>query len=87
MKSGLLLNVIVGERAAIFKLLTSKDEALLIRRNTLLILNLGLHSLDTIRRLDFERDRLASEGLHEDLHASTETQDEVESGLLLDVVV
>jgi hypothetical protein len=60
---------------------------LLVWRDTLLILNLGLHIVDRVRRLDLERDGLTREGLDEDLHSTTETEDEVEGGLLLDVVV
>jgi hypothetical protein len=33
-QGGLLLDVVVGQSAAILELLTSKDETLLIRRNT-----------------------------------------------------
>ena len=36
---------------------------------------------------DVERDSLARQGLHEDLHAATEAKHEVERRLLLDVVV
>jgi hypothetical protein len=36
---------------------------LLIRRNTLLVLDLSLHVIDSIARLDLERDGLASESL------------------------
>ena len=35
---------------------------------TLLVLNLGLHILDGVRRLHLEGDGLTREGLHEDLH-------------------
>ena len=34
MQRGLLLDVVIGERAAVFKLLAREDEALLIRRNS-----------------------------------------------------
>ena len=34
----LFLNVVVGERSAVFELLASKDQSLLIRRNALLVL-------------------------------------------------
>lgn len=34
MQSGLLLNVVVSEGAAILELLTGEDQALLIRRNS-----------------------------------------------------
>ena len=84
---GLLLDVVVREGTAIFKLLTSKDETLLVGRNTLLVLNLLLDIVNSIRRFDLEGNRLAREGLDEDLHTATETEHEVEGGLLLNVVV
>jgi streptomycin 6-kinase len=40
MKGRFLLNVVVGKGSAVFELLSSKDQALLVRRDTLLILNL-----------------------------------------------
>ena len=86
-KSGLLLDVIIGEGAAIFELLSSEDETLLIGRNSLLVLDLSLDIVDGVGRLDFEGDSLTGEGLHEDLHTTTESKDEMESGFLLDVVV
>ena len=86
-KSGLLLNVVVAEGASVFELLTSEDEALLIGRNTFLILDLGLDIVNGIRGLDLKSDGLASQGLDKDLHATAETENQMESGLLLDVVI
>jgi len=60
MKSALFLDVVVRKSTSIFKLLTSKNETLLIWRNSLLILNLGLHILDGIRWLDLKGDGLSS---------------------------
>ena len=37
MQRGLFLDVVIGERAAIFKLLARKDQALLVRRNAFLV--------------------------------------------------
>ena len=68
MERGLLLDVVVGQGAAIFQLLAGEDEALLIRGDALLVLNLGLHVVDGVRRLDLEGDGLARQGLHENLH-------------------
>jgi hypothetical protein len=62
-KGGLLLNVVVRKGAAVFELLASEDQALLIRGNTLLVLNLGLDIVDRIGGLDFKGDGLAGEGL------------------------
>ena len=67
-KSGLLLNVVVGEGTSILELLAGKDETLLVRWNSLLVLNLGLHGLDGIRGLDLQGNGLSSEGLDEYLH-------------------
>merc|ERR1711959_519450 len=83
----LLLDVVVGESAPVLELLASKDEALLVRRDAFLVLNLCLHVVDGVGRLDLEGDRLASERLHEDLHPATQTEHQVERRLLLDVVV
>merc|ERR1711998_611203 len=83
----LLLDVVVRKRAAVLELLAREDEALLIRRDALLGLDLLLHVVDRVRRLDVERDGLAREGLDEDLHAAAEAEHEVERRLLLDVVV
>jgi hypothetical protein len=87
MESRLLLDVVVGESAAILKLLASEDQALLVWGNALLVLDLGLDVVDGVGRLDLKSDGLASEGLDEDLHTTTQTQNKVESRLLLNVVV
>ena len=53
MKGGLLLNVVISKRAAIFQLLRSN---LLIRRDALLILDLSFDIVYSIRALDFQCD-------------------------------
>jgi hypothetical protein len=65
---GLLLDVVVGQDAAVVQLLAGEDEALLVRRDALLVLDLGLDVLDRVRALHLQGDALAGEGLHEDLH-------------------
>jgi len=87
MESGLLLDVVVWESPAILKLLASKDQPLLIRRDTFLILDLGLHILNGVWRLNLKGDGLSSQGLDKDLHTSPQPEDKMESWLLLDVVV
>jgi hypothetical protein len=59
MKSGLLLNVIIRESATVLELLASKDQALLVRRDALLVLNLALDIVDGIRGFNLEGDGLA----------------------------
>jgi hypothetical protein len=46
----------------------------------LLVLDLGLDVVDRGRRLDLEGDRLATERLDKDLHATAEAEHEVELG-------
>ena len=75
MEGGFLLNVVVGQGAAVLELLASKDKALLIRGDALLVLDLRLHVVDGIRALDLESNGLAGERLHEDLHSTAEAED------------
>jgi hypothetical protein len=86
-KSGLLLNVVIREGAAIFKLLSSEDETLLIWGDTLFVLDLSLDVLDRVGWLNIKGDGLAGESLDEDLHTTTESEDQVKSGLFLDIIV
>ena len=86
-ESALLLDVVVAQSATVLQLLSGKDQTLLIRGNTLLVLNLGLDVINCIRRLNLQRNSLASQSLDKDLHTTTETKDQVECGLLLDVVI
>merc|ERR1712117_771247 len=87
MKGGLLLDIVVRQGPAILELLTSKDQPLLIWGNALLVLDLGLDVLDGIRWLNLQGDGLAGQGLDENLHATTQTEDQMKGGLLLDVVI
>jgi len=77
-KGRLLLDVVVGKSATVLELLTGKDQTLLIWRDALLVLDLGLDILDGIRCLNFQGDGLASQRLDEDLHATAEAQDQVQ---------
>merc|ERR1719487_846442 len=81
------MNVVVREGAAVLELLAREDQALLVRRDALLVLDLGLDVVNRVRRLNLKGDRLASKGLDEDLHATTKAEHKVEGRLLLDVVV
>jgi len=86
-KGRFLLDVVVAESTSVLELLSSEDESLLIGRDALLVLNLGLDVLNGVAWLDFEGDGLSGEGLNENLHTTTESEDEMEGALLLDVVV
>jgi len=67
-EGGLLLDVVVSKGAAILKLLPGEDQALLVRRDAFLVLDLGLDIVDGVAALDLEGDGLPRQGLHEDLH-------------------
>ena len=68
MKSGLLLDVVVRKGSAVFKLLSSEDETLLIWWDTFLILDLSFDVLNGVCWLDFKGDGFTGEGFDEDLH-------------------
>jgi hypothetical protein len=68
-------------------LLSSEDESLLVRWDTFLVLDLCLDVFDSVSWLNIEGDGLTSEGLDEDLHTSSKSEDKMEGGLFLDVVV
>merc|ERR1712025_607791 len=87
MESTFLLDVVVGEGPSILKLLSSKDQSLLVWRNTFLVLDLSLDILNGVRRLNLKSDGLASQGLDEDLHTSSQSENQMQGALLMDVVV
>ncbi len=64
----LLLDVVVGEGAAVLKLLAREDEALLVRGNAFLVLDFSLDGIDSVGGLDLEGDGLAGECFDEHLH-------------------
>jgi hypothetical protein len=53
-------DTISPKQTLIFKLLSRKDQSLLVRRNSFLVLNLGLDIVDRVRGFDLEGDGLAS---------------------------
>merc|ERR1719167_400137 len=55
-ESGLLLDVVVGQSPAILQLLASEDQPLLVRGDSLLVLDLGLDILDRVRGLHLKGD-------------------------------
>merc|ERR1719399_2250022 len=87
MEGGLLLDVVILKGAAILELLACEDQTLLVWWDAFLVLDLGLDGINSVGALDFESDGLAGECLDEDLHASTEPEHQMKSGLLLDVVI
>ena len=87
MESGLLLDVVVGEGSAILELLAGEDQSLLVWWDAFLVLDLGLDVLDGVSWLNIEGDGLAGEGLDEDLHSSSKSENQMECRFFLDVVV
>jgi len=61
MQSGLLLDIVIRESATILELLASEDQALLVRGNSFLVLDLALDIVDGVGRLDLEGDGLAGD--------------------------
>jgi len=86
-KGGFLLDVVIRKSAPILKLLSGEDKALLVRGNSLLVLDLGLDVFDSVGGLNIEGDGFSGKGLDEDLHSSTKAKNKVKGGFLLNVVV
>jgi len=76
---------VIGKGSTVFQLLSGENESLLIRGDTLFVLDLALDIVDRVGRLYLKGNGLSSQGLDEDLHTSSQSEDKVESGLLLDV--
>ena len=70
MEGALLLDVVVRQSAAVLELLARKDEALLVRGDALLVLDLGLDSIDGVGALNVQGDVLAGQSLDKNLHCS-----------------
>jgi len=87
MKCGLFLDIVVRKRTTIFELFTGEDKALLIWRNSFLILNLLLNIIDGVRGLDFQSNSLTGKSLYKDLHTATKTENQVKSRFLLDIII
>lgn len=86
-ESGFFLDVIVREGSSILKLLSSKNESLLIWWDTFFILDFGFYIFNSISWLNIESNGFSGKGFNEDLHTSSESEDQVESGFFLNVVV
>ena len=67
MERTLTLDAVSGQGAAVLELLAREDEALLVGRDALLELDLGLDVVDGVAELHLKGDGLASQGLDEDL--------------------
>ena len=72
------MDVVVGKSSSILELLSSEDKSLLIWRDTFLVLNLSLDVFNGVSWLNIEGDGLTGEGLDEDLHTTSKSEDQVE---------
>ena len=60
-EGALLLDVVVGEGAAVLELFSCKDQALLVWGDALLVLDLGLDVVNSVAGLHLEGDSLAGD--------------------------
>jgi len=87
MKSRLFLDVVVREGSAILKLLSGKDQSLLIWRNTFFVLDFGFDIFNGVSWFDVQCNCLSSKSFDENLHSTSESKDQMKSRFLLDIVV
>lgn len=65
-----LLNIVVRQRTPVLQLLPGEDQPLLVRRDALLVLDLGLDVVDGVGGFDFEGDGFTRQGFDEALRLS-----------------
>merc|ERR1712113_836869 len=88
MKGRFFLNIVVGKCSSIFKLFSCEDQSLLLRWNSLFVLDLGLDIRDRVIGLDIKGNRLSGEGFDENLHGTTsESEHKMECRFFLNVVI
>ena len=87
MERTLTLDAVSGQGAAVLELLAREDEALLVGRDALLELDLGLDVVDGVAELHLKGDGLASQGLDEDLVDTVGALHQEQCALGLDVVI
>merc|ERR1719384_950277 len=89
MESRFLLDIVICKSSTIFQLLTSKNQTLLVRRNTLLILDLLLDIFNCVTRFNIQSNSFTSQSFDENLRTSTasKSKDKMESRFLLDIII
>ena len=87
MNGGLFCDVVIRQRPSVIKLFPAEDEALLIGRDTLFILQLGFDAFNRVGGFNLHGDSFACEGSDEDLHPTFQPEDQVDGRFFLDVVV
>merc|ERR1711955_166722 len=87
MQGTFLLDIVVRKSSSVLKLLSSEDQSLLVWGNAFLVLDLGFHVLNGVGRFNLKSDGLASQGLDEDLHTSSQSKNQMQGTFLLDVVI
>lgn len=60
-----LLDIVVGQRPPVLQLLPGEDQTLLVRRDALLVLDLGFDIVDGVGGFDLEGDGFPREGFDE----------------------
>jgi len=81
------LNIVVGQGPSIFKLFSSKNQTLLVWRNSFLVLDFGLDVFNGVWGFYLQSDGFASQGFYEDLHTSAESKNQVKRRFFLNIVV
>lgn len=66
-KRGCFLDVVLPRRAVVLQLLAGEDQALLVRRDAVPVLDLGLHVGDFLSPADHERGLFSRQSLDDDM--------------------
>merc|ERR1712073_22856 len=87
MEGRFFLTVVFRQGSAFFPLFTGKDQPLLVWRNSLFVLDFGLYVLNGVRGLNLQGNGLSGERFHKNLHSSSKSENQMESGFFLNVII
>ena len=75
MKSGFFLDVVVSKSSSVIELFSSENKSLLIWRDSFFVLDLLFDVFNRVRWFNFKSDCFTSQGLDEDLHSTSKSED------------
>jgi hypothetical protein len=87
MESGFLLDVVVAYCSLVLEALACEDKSLLIGWDALFVLDLSFDSFNGVGWFNIKSNGLSSEGFDKYLHSTFETENQMESCILLNTAV
>merc|ERR1712159_456749 len=87
MQCELSLNIVITQCSSVFQLFSSKNQSLLIWRNSFFILDFCFHIIDGIICFNIQSDCFSSQCFDENLHTTSQSKNQMQCGLFLNIVI